>query len=409
VFFYSAISLYLSVTESLLRQPPPEFSEGFDAGFWSQAIGLEPVQYARVVRALEDFKYKDVAIRVPGYYFENWGGAYFINLYTYAGDQRREQHGDCMRRHRGNFEAEKACQIEVDKKYCATVRRLHADWLSETVRLHEKLGRRFDGVAAAMLVSAGDEVDDAFRYAAKYAKEMKVKPGDVRGPEWMRQLNRQGQEWVRDLNKRYRDLVAQAVGEGDGGPAARIRHEAETYRMYKQNAETSIGQYGNDIAERCEPVDRKVFEQLLEEQRKATSEMLLERLIRDLNAEWDPNAKCSLSCGKWISITVDIDNNVKFGGKWEPYKKAFEGSPTWDLGKYFKSGIKDGRYVVVNLSADQSGNYGPFTGKAGVTAGMQVDPRTGKIDLPVSASAKLGFGFKKKVGVMGRQEEIGFT
>jgi len=123
----------------------------------------------------------------------------------------------------------------------------------------------------------------------------------------------------------------------------------------------------------------------------------------------DPNAKCSLSCGKWISITVDIDNNVKFGGKWEPYKKAFEGSPTWDLGKYFKSGIKDGRYVVVNLSADQSGNYGPFTGKAGVTAGMQVDPRTGKIDLPVAASAKLGFGYKKKVGIMGRQEEIGFT
>ena len=126
--------------------------------------------------------------------------------------------------------------------------------------------------------------------------------------------------------------------------------------------------------------------------------MLLERLIRDLNVSWNPNADCNFSMGKWISIKVDIDGNVDVKGKWSPYKKAFDGSPTFDVNKNFKFEIKDSRHVVVTASADKSMNTGIFNGKAGINVGVSYDTQTGQTSYPVSIGGKLGVGFKKKVG-----------
>jgi hypothetical protein len=205
-----------------------------------------------------------------------------------------------------------------------------------------------------------------------------------------------GRDQVREINERYRKIVANAVGDGDGGPAAQLRDQEQTYLRYKESAEVTIAQYKRDIEEMCQPVDARALEALLEEHRAAVRAMLLERLLRDLNVRWDPNADCTFSMGKWISVKIDIDGNVDIKGKWSPYKKAFDGSPTFNVNDNFKFDIKDARHVTATASVDQSKNYGPFTGKGSINVGVTYDTETGQTTYPVKIEGKLGVGYKAK-------------
>lgn len=394
-FFYTAITMYLSLTEAAWTEPrAAEISERFDVGFWAKPMGLQPVEYARIIKGLEDFEYQGEKARSGGYHWENWGGARFYTFHEHAKKMRRLGHVECGRRNR-DLAAEEACQLEVDKRYCVTARQLHAEWMTTTEALHEKLGRRFDQVAAAALIEAGAEVEDAFLFAEKYAKEMNVKQGTIQGPAMVQDLNRQYQQWVAEMNKQYTNLVQIAVGNGDGGPSANMKYQAETYSGYRTAAESAIRAEKEIIERTCQPVDQRALLQLIEEQKKAVSDMLLERLLRDLNARWNPNANCTLSVGKWFSMTIDIDGNTKFGGKWAPYKKAFDGSPTFDGPGNSKINLSE-KSLSWTASKEYSKSGGIFTGKAGVTGGASIDPKTGKLSFPVNVSAKLGLGFKGK-------------
>jgi hypothetical protein len=124
--------------------------------------------------------------------------------------------------------------------------------------------------------------------------------------------------------------------------------------------------------------------------------MLLDRLVRDLNVSWDPNADCTFSMGKWISVKVDIDGNVDVKGKWSPLKKAFDGSPTFNVNDKFKFDIKDARHITASVTGERSKNYGPFTGKGTINVGVTYDTKTGQTSFPVSIDSKLGVGYKAK-------------
>jgi hypothetical protein len=384
-FFYSVIILYLSVTDNMLQGPrPAEANERYNVGFWSKVINRDPVQYARMLKALRDFEYEGVKHGVSGYRLEDWYGAEFYTYFDYAGKKRREGHGDCMRRYNDSAAID-ACILEVDKKYCATVRKLHENWMNGTEGHTQMFGRRFDGEASFVLQEAGEVAADAYEFASKYAKQMNVAPNDSAG-----------QQYVREINERYRNIVANAVGDGDGGPAEHMRYEEQTYQLYKQNAETAIASYKQWIEEICQPVDARALEALLEEHRAAVRQMLLERLMRDLNVSWDPNADCSFSMGKWISVKIDIDGNVDVKGKWSPLKKAFDGSPTFNVNDKFKFDIKDARHITATASVDKSKNYGPFTGKGSINVGISHDTQTGETTFPVKIEGKLGVGYKAK-------------
>ena len=384
-FFSSVIVIYLSVTNEMLRGPrPAEANERYDVGFWSKVINRDPVQYARMLKALRDFEYEGVKHQVSGYRLEDWHGAEFYTFFDYAGKMRRQGHGDCMRRFNDSPSID-ACILEVDKKYCATVRKLHENWMNGTEGHTQMIGRRFDGEVSFILQQAGEVAADAFDFAAKYAKLMNVAPNDSAG-----------RQSVRELNEKYREVVANAVGDGRGGPAENMRYQEQTYLRYKESAETTIAQYKQDIERMCQPVDARALEALLEEHRNAVRSMLLERLLRDLNVSWNPNADCSFSMGKWISVKIDIDGNVEVKGKWSPYQKAFEGSPTFNVNDNFKFDIKDARHITATASVDQSKNYGPFTGKGSINVGVSHDTQTGQTTYPVKIEGKLGVGYKAK-------------
>jgi hypothetical protein len=175
-----------------------------------------------------------------------------------------------------------------------------------------------------------------------------------------------------------------------------MRYEEQTYQRYKQDAEETIASYKMWIEEICQPVDMRVLEALLEEHRAAVRAMLLDRLIRDLNVSWDPNADCSFSMGKWISVKIDIDGNVDVKGKWSPLKKAFDGSPTFNVNDKFKFDINDARHITATATLEKSKNFGPFTGKGGINVGVSHDTQTGQTTYPVSIDTKLGVGYKAK-------------
>ncbi|MEX2244122.1 MAG: hypothetical protein WD716_09790 [Fimbriimonadaceae bacterium] len=393
-FFYSVITIYLSVSDNMLLGPrPAEAYERYDVGFWAKVINRDPVQYARMLKALRDFEYEGVKHQVSGYRLEDWYGAEFYTFFDYAGQKRREGHGDCMRRYSDSPSID-ACILEVDKKYCATVRKLHENWMNGTEGHAQMIGRRFDGEASFVLQQAGEIAADAFEFASKYAKQMNVAPNDSAG-----------QQFVRELNQKYNAVVANAVGDGTNGPAERMRFQENWYQIDKQNAETAITSYKQWIEEKCQPVDQRALEALLEEHRDAVRSMLLERLIRDLNVSWDPNADCSFSMGKWISVKIDIDGNVDVKGKWSPLKKAFDGSPTFNVNDKFKFDVKDARHITATATLEQSKNYGPFTGKGGINVGVSHDTQTGETTYPVKIEGKLGVGYKAKY----RGQDFGVT
>jgi hypothetical protein len=395
VYFYSVVIYYLRTSQNMLQGPrAPTIDEGYDVGFWSQTLGKETIPYTRELKRLRDYEFDGTQLKIPGYTHDGWAGAYFHAIYTFAQKKRHEGHVACGQAHRSDPGAEERCRLEVDKKYCATVRKLHENWMNETEAHVQTIGRRFDRVASGMLVGAGEVAGDAFRYASKYTKFMNVAPSDTAG-----------QGYVREINDTYRQIVADAVGDGMGGPSEVVRNYSRTYQIYKQNAETTIATYGRNIEEQCQPVDQRALEQLLEEQKEAVRQMLLERLIRDLNVSWNPNANCTFSMGKWISLKVDIDGNTEVKGKWSPYQKAFEGSPTFNVGDNFKFDIKDTRYISATAGIDKTRNMGPFTGSGGVNVGIQYDTKTGTVTYPVSINTKLGVGYKRKVG----GQDFGFT
>ncbi len=385
VFFYNAIVTYISVTQNALQGPrPAEAYEGYDVGFWAKVINRDPVQYARMLGELRRFEYEGHKAGVSGYRLDDWYGAEFHAYFTYAGAKRSDGHGDCMRRF-NEADAAKACMLEVDKKYCATVRKLHENWMNGTEAHVQMFARRFDAEASYALQVAGEIAADAYEYASKYAKEMKVASNDAAG-----------QQFVREINEKYLNVVANAVGDGDNGPAQRLRIQERDYQIDRQNADIEIASYKRWIEETCQPVDARALEALLEEHRSAVRSMLLERLIRDLNVSWDPNADCSFSMGKWISVKVDIDGNVDIKGKWSPLKKAFDGSPTFNVTDKFKFDIKDARHITASVTAEKSKNYGPFTGKGSINVGVSVDTQTGQVSYPVNIESKLGVGYKAK-------------
>lgn len=403
LFFSTIAGMYLSVTEQVVTRRPATIAEGFDVEFWAEPMGLDPVQYARMIRARRDFAVGDVALVCGGYTWEDWGGAAFRTLFTVAGDRRREGRDGCARTHRGDLAAEEACKLEVDKRYCATVRQLHAEWANVTEALHLRLASRFDRAAAAVLMRAGNEVADAYAFASNVAKEMNVKPGAVQGPAWLQEANRQGQESLKALNEQYRRLVDMSVRNGSGGPAARLDREARTFQIYRDNAGTALESYKSRIEETCEPVDRKVLEQLVGEHRKAVSEMLWDKLVKDLNAEWDPNASCTLGVGKWFQASIDIEGKKSFGGKWALGKRAFSQGESLEIGRNYKSNwSKEGDFNGVSVTVEGAGKAGGATGKAGITAGVQWNEKSGGWDFPVEVSGTVGLGYKSK-------NEIGFT
>jgi hypothetical protein len=347
-----------------------------------------------MLKALHDFEFEGHRPQVTGYYFEDWGGAEFLAYFEHAKKLRREGHIQCSRAHNGDPAGEAACMLEVDKKYCATSRQAHQNWMDKTEAHVQRFARRFDRVCASYIATGGEIAAEGYEYAAKYAKEIKFPPGDA-----------EGQREMADLNERYRDVVANAVGDADNGPAGHVRYQERTFENYSNNAKLSLESYKRWIEEQCQPVDARALEQIIEEYRKAVRDMLLERLLRDLNVSWDPNANCTFSVGKWFSANIDIDGNVKTKGKWSPYKKAFDGSPSFDLGNKFKFDIKDARYVTVSVGHDASKGYGPFTGKAGINAGVQYDTQTGTVTYPVDINASLGIGVKTKF----RGQEFGIS
>jgi hypothetical protein len=202
----------------------------------------------------------------------------------------------------------------------------------------------------------------------------------------------------------YLALLDSAVGggrEGEGsGPGYLVQHEAESFRSQKQEAEERHARLAGTIEETCEPVDRRVFEQLAEEQRTAVESMLLERLLRDFDAEWDPTMSCSVKLGEHFQVGIDDTGKLSVGGKWNWLKNKYPSADhvpdEIELARHHKFNFKDGAFVGASAGLEGSAKYGPFTGKGSMTMGVAWNSQKNQWDYPVELGGTLGIGFSTK-------------
>lgn len=393
---YSLTTLYLSATENLLTMTgfadnPWSGSSTLDLCFWGEVLGFEPVQLTRMFRALKDFEYKGNKANVIGGWLDDFGGAPFDAYCQQSVEDRRQGHAKCLEA--GSPGAEEACRLAVDKQYCATVRELFRDYVDESERWFQRAARRFDRVAERRIAWGGVQVEDAFVFASTCAKEMRIPPEDSAGRDMLKA--------VQDSYRRLLDLAVGGGREGGiRGPGYLVQHEAETYRIQRENSEARHAQLAGTIEETCEPVDRKALEQLVEERRKAIQSMLLDRLKRDFDAEWDPTVSCSFSAGKWFQAGIDDTGKVSLGGKWKWLQKKFPDAnhvpDEVEVARNYKFNFRDGRFVGVSAGIEGSAKYGPFTGKGSATMGVAWNSKKNDWDFPVELGGTLGIGFKTK-------------
>jgi hypothetical protein len=369
-----------------------------DLSFWGEALGFGPAQLNRMFLALRNFEQNGIradwigGLRAGGE-FDEFGAAPFSACSRRAELDRNDGLDAC----RGirSPEAHEACKLEVDKKYCAAMRELFREYVSVSGGWFQKAAVRFDAVAARRLAWGAVQVEDAFVYASTCAKEYSFGPAQTAASKLL----------VEATQRRHQDLVALVLGGEESdvqGPAAQVRTQAETYRMQKERAEREHEDLGSAIERECAPVDRKVLEQLIEEQRLAIQSMLLDRLKRDFDAEWDPTVSCSFSGGKFFQAGIDDTGKVSLGGKWKWLDKKFPSADhvpdQVELARNYKFNFKDGRFVGVSAGVEGSAKYGPFTGKGSATMGVAWNSKTSDWDFPVEFGGTLGIGFKTKGG-----------
>jgi len=393
------ITLYLSATENLFTmtgsaENPWSTSNTLDLSFWGEVLGFEPARLTRMFRDLMEFEYNGHKAGGTRGRLDDFGAAPFRVYQLQANEDRRQGYRACSQS--GSARAQAACELEVDKKYCAALRELFQDYVDESERWFQRAALRFDNGAARRLAGGGAQVEDAFVYASTCAKEMRIAPGDTSGQD---QLKAQRASYLR--------LVDLAVGGGErkggiGGPGYQVQRAADTYRREKQTAESTHEGLRLSIAATCEPVDRKVLEQLLEEQRKAIQSTLLERLRRDFEAEWEPTMSCTLKAGSWFQAGIDDTGKISLGGKWKWLNKKFPDAnhlpDEVEVARSYKFNFKDGKFVGVSAGVEGSAKYGPFTGKGSTTMGVAWNSKRNQWDYPVELGGTLGIGFTTKGG-----------
>jgi hypothetical protein len=391
----TAIILYIGATEHLLGMTgevpnPLSGSSTLDVGFWGEVLGYEPVEFTRMFRELHDFEVDGRKAGAVGGWLDDFGGAPFRVYFDLAYDDLREANSKCWSA--GSREAVDACNLAAEAKCCATVRKLFQEYDAVSEGWFQRGAQRFDAVAERRLAWGALQVEDAYRFAATYAREIVFKPGD-----------KDGESTMRYLNEMYARLVDGAVGGGGNGdtraPGYFVANQAETYRMQRENAEIEHRNWAANIDDRCDPVDLKVFEKLIEDQRKAVQAMLLERLLRDFDVGYDAKFSCSFKA-HYFSASIDDTGKASLGGKWTWADKKFPDADHLpdkvEVSRNFKFNFKNGEWVGASAGVDGNAKYGPFTGKGSATFGAQWNSKTNRWDYPVEFGGTLGIGVSTK-------------
>lgn len=383
VVLASYIQLYFSATDIMLQQfGRLVIAESFDAGFWGDAMGIPPVHYAIVVKQLSDYRLGDIQTDAAGHNFEDFGGAAF-NVMSRAAAARFGDESQACR--------SDDCRHMAAVRYCDTMRALFTQWVDITRSVQNRAALHYDEASERYLAAGGAIVQDAFDYAARYAREIKLKRGG--DPQ---------QELVRDLQAEYRQLVSRVtdVREPQGpGPAEVVKQAQTTFETQRMNAEAHMRETGRILAQRCTPVEQESLDRHRQELRDAMSELLLYYLIRDLNISYD-SLSCTGNIGKYVSIKIDAQGGT-LGGKWTASKKAFGANPSDPDAETEVAGIgkvtvkRDGTYGAAG-GTQGSAKTGPFTVSGDLTLGVQY--KDGKWTYPVEMGGTASIGWKAKDG-----------
>jgi hypothetical protein len=398
--FYSLAIGYQDATRYLLRETGSLrmiwCGSTIDLSFWGEALGIQPVQLNRMFLASKNLELDGIkadGLRRENGVFDDFGEAPFAIHSLRA--ERDQNDGLAVCRKLSTPQACEACELEVNRKYCATMRARFDEYVAVSGGWLQRAALRFDAVAARRLLWGAVLVEDAYAYASNCAKEFSFGPSQTEAARML----------AKAVQERHQELVSLLVGGEESdvqGPAAQARTQAESYRLQKERAEREHEDLGRAIEQTCEPVDRKVLEQLVEEQRLAIQSMLLDRLKRDFDAEWDSTISCTFSAGKHFQAAVDDTGKVSLGGKWKWLDKKFPGRDQLpdevDVARNYKFNFKDGRFVGVSAGVEGNAKYGPFTSKGSATFGVAWNAKKNDWDFPVEFGGTLGIGFKTKGG-----------
>lgn len=386
-FFSQCILHYIAISKHSLLF----WNAGSDVDrlFWSEVIRMDPLTYAREIKGTR-FPSANAPSRID---------AFAVVFYNRKKDEAREELGrrerTCLLTNSGattvNYAAVDACKLRERAAYCRTLKTLFEHWSAQSEQRFELAGRNFENVAKRLLRSGERTVFDAREYTVRTMKQMRFR---LNSP--------QDQVYISGINQTYQGLIGLVIGDPDeyGGPTRHLRDQADKYQRMREAANLDLDATATSLATDCSEVERLLLEQLAEEKWREYKQMLLKRIVSDLNFKVKAEPTCSggLSAGPF-SISIDDSGKVAANGNWEWLKKPFGNLETTGT---VGGGVEyqPGESVAGSFGGEYSGTYGPFGAKGSATVYGEYDIRSGQGKGGIRASVTPEIAYKKKLGEM---------
>lgn len=297
-----------------------------------------------------------------------------------------------------DMDASNACRREALRAECAANVANFEEWAAKQGRNVETAGQNFDRVALDLARWVEAEVNAAADFAERYAQELRNDGPEMPGPDGQPASPAEFALW--QINLVYRShLVESYLTTGPHGVDDFIAEQAQWFDMQKQWLEGGVESGRESLSSRCDAIlNAEALQALAQAAWEAYRQELWDRMMANVEAEWDPRINCE---GKIDGYTVSFDDRGfdTLSAKWKSFgasvdktgKLKLSGSWKWkNVSFSARTTLRDGQVVSTSVGASGSTRVAPgVSAKGGVSVvsdGSRSEPA-----IVFSGSLELGF------------------